>query len=328
MMPLLEIKNLNAGYISNEKKVRAVRDVSLNLEEGEFLGLAGESGCGKSTLAYAVSGLLNYPGRVFDGQVSFNGEDLLIMSPSELRERRWRDFSVVMQASMSVLNPVMKIRDQFYDTMRAHLKGNDKNFFEERTREMFELVNISPEYLDAYPHQLSGGMKQRVVIAIALSLRPKLVIMDEPTTALDVVVQRGILQQIDKLRKELGFSIIFITHDLSLLVEIADSIAIMYAGKIIEKTGAAEIYSNPLHPYTHGLMNSFPPLVGKRKRLHGIAGHPPDLSLELLGCPYYERCEKSYEGLCDKKMPDFKEVEANHHVACQLYSERGAEDAG
>ncbi len=326
MSSLLEIKNLSAGYKMGSKKVTAVRDVSLQLADGEFLGLAGESGCGKSTLAYAISGLLEHPGSVFSGSVRFNDEDLMSMGSAELRKRRWRDFSVVMQASMSVLNPIMKIREQFYDTMRAHMKGNDKQFFEKRTREMFELVNISPEYLDAYPHQLSGGMKQRVVIAIALLLKPKLVIMDEPTTALDVVVQRGILQQIDKLRKELGFSIIFITHDLSLLVEIADSLAIMYAGKIIEKTGASEIYKNPLHPYTSGLMNSFPPLVGKRKRLHGIAGHPPDLSLEISGCPYYDRCEKRIEGLCNMEMPGFEEVEANHHVACQLYRKRGAED--
>ncbi len=326
MSSLLEIENLNAGYQMGDKKVTAVRDVSLQLTEGEFLGLAGESGCGKSTLAYAISGLLEHPGSVFSGSVRFNDEDLMSMSPAELRKRRWRDFSVVMQASMSVLNPIMKIREQFYDTMRAHMKKNDKEFFEKRTREMFELVNISPEYLDAYPHQLSGGMKQRVVIAIALLLKPKLVIMDEPTTALDVVVQRGILQQIDELRKELGFSIIFITHDLSLLVEIADSLAIMYAGKIIEKTGASEIYKNPLHPYTSGLMNSFPPLVGKRKRLHGIAGHPPDLSLEIPGCPYYDRCEKRIEGLCNVEMPGFEEVETNHYVACQLYRKRGAED--
>ena len=326
MSSLLEIENLNAGYKMGNKKVTAVRDISLQLAEGEFLGLAGESGCGKSTLAYAISGLLEHPGSVFDGSVRFNGEDLISMSPTELRKRRWRDFSVVMQASMSVLNPIMKIREQFYDTMRAHMKGNDKKFFEKMTREMFELVNISPEYLDAYPHQLSGGMKQRVVIAIALLLKPKLVIMDEPTTALDVVVQRGILQQIDILRKELGFSIIFITHDLSLLVEIADSIAIMYAGKIIEKTGASEIYKNPLHPYTNGLMNSFPPLVGKRKRLHGIAGHPPDLSLDIPGCPYYDRCKKRIEGLCNVEMLELEEVEVNHHVACQLYREKGAED--
>ena len=328
MSSLLKIENLTAGYKIGKKKVTAVDDVSLQLGEGEFLGLAGESGCGKSTLAYAITGLLEHPGSIFGGNVIFNNEELRTMSSTELRKRRWRDFSVVMQASMSVLNPVMKIREQFYDTMCAHIKGKNKSFYEKRSREMFDLVNISPEYLNAYPHQLSGGMKQRVVIAIALSLRPKLVIMDEPTTALDVVVQRGILQQIDKLRKELGFSIIFITHDLSLLVEIADSIAIMYAGKIIEKTGASEIYSNPLHPYTDGLMNSFPPLVGKRKRLHGIPGHPPDLSIDLPGCPFYDRCKKRIEGLCNVKMPEFKEVEVNHHVACQLYTNKRTEDVG
>lgn len=328
MAALLEVRNLDAGYIQQGREVRAVRNVSLELAQGEFLGLAGESGCGKSTLANAITGLLTKPGKVFGGQVLFEGENLFEKNDEALRQMRWKDFSIVMQASMNVLNPVMRIREQFYDTIQAHADITDRDHLEQITQEMFRLVNISPQYLDAYPHQLSGGMKQRVVIAIALALRPKLVIMDEPTTALDVVVQRAILQQIHQLRKELSFSVIFITHDLSLLVEIADSIAIMYAGQIVEKSSSSRLYNHPLHPYTQGLMNSFPPLMGKRKRLHGIAGHPPDLATLTVGCPFYNRCEKRMQGLCNTKTPTLEEVESDHYVACQLYSSKGTESAG
>lgn len=323
MSELLNIENLSVGYKMPNNIIKAVRNVNINLKSGEFLGLAGESGCGKSTFAYSIAGLLEYPGEILEGDIKFLGDNLVGMDKNELKNKRWKDFSIVMQASMNVLNPVMRIREQFYDTMKTHLPNKNNEFYKNRTEEMFDLVNISHEYIDAYPHQLSGGMKQRVVIAIALCLKPKLVIMDEPTTALDVVVQRGILQEIDKLRKKLGFSIIFITHDLSLLVEIADSIAIMYAGEIVEKADAKKIYSGPLHPYTKGLISSFPPLMGKRKRLHGISGNPPDLAIVEAGCPFYERCEKRIDGICDIKTPKFLEIKKNHYVSCHLYQEGG-----
>ena len=203
MSVLLRVENLNAGYVQKEHKIIAARDINLELYHGEFLGLAGESGCGKTTLAYAIAGLLEKPGKVFSGRVEFDGEELLSKSPTEMRQIRWKEMSIVMQASMNVLNPVMRVRHQFYDMMRAHLGHNDTKQFANRALEMFRMVRISPEYLDAYPHQLSGGMKQRVVIAMALALRPKLVILDEPTTALDVVIQRSILQQIED-RKSVG----------------------------------------------------------------------------------------------------------------------------
>lgn len=318
---LLRIKEFNAGYILNGTEVRAVRDVSLEIKEKEFVGIAGESGCGKSTLAFGITKMLTSPGKVFSGAVEFEGKDLLKTEREELRKMRWKDFSIVFQASMNVLNPVMKVKDQIYNAIKYHSKG--ENNLEARGKELLRLVNVSSEYLNAYPHQLSGGMKQRVVIATALALNPKLIIMDEPTTALDVVVQRRILQEIDKLRKEFGFSIIFITHDLSLLVEISDTLAIMYAGSIVEKAPSTKLYEKPMHPYTYGLMNAFPPLVGKRQRLHGIAGHPPDLSLEIKGCPFYERCEKRIEGVCDKVKPELREMEKGHVVACHLYDKEG-----
>lgn len=328
MSVLLRVENLNAGYVQKDQRIIAARDINLEVAQGEFLGLAGESGCGKTTLAYAITGLLERPGEVFSGRVEFNGEDLLSKSPQEMRQIRWKEMSIVMQASMNVLNPVMRVRHQFYDMMRAHLGHNDTQHYDSRVLEMFRMVGIAPEYLDAYPHQLSGGMKQRVVIAMALALRPKLVILDEPTTALDVVIQRSILQQIDKLRRELGFSIIMITHDLSLLVEIADSIAVMYAGSIVERAAAEELYNEPLHPYTYGLMNSFPPLVGRRKRMHGIPGHPPDLSRLGPGCSFAPRCPRVIKGLCEIAAPPLEEVTLNRYAACQLYRDAGSRTTG
>ncbi|RKX55936.1 MAG: ABC transporter ATP-binding protein [Thermotoga sp.] len=326
MKTLLKVKDFNAGYVLTSQRIHAVKNVTFKLDNGEFLGIAGESGCGKSTLALGIAGLLNPPGEVFSGEVEFDGKNLLKMKNDSLRKLRWKEFSIVFQSSMNVLNPVIKIKSQMFDAIQYHT-NMPSNHLEERAKELLELVNVSPKYLEAYPHQLSGGMKQRVVIAMALSLNPKLIIMDEPTTALDVVVQRNILQEIDKLRKKFGFSIIFITHDLSLLVEISDTIAIMYAGQIVEKAPSTKLYAKPLHPYSYGLMHSFPPLVGKRQRLHGIAGHPPDLTEDIEGCPFFERCTKRINGVCDKAKPSFIEIEPGHIVACHLYDEEGESSA-
>lgn len=318
MKKLLHVKHLNAGYVLKEKVVHAVRDAELTLHHREFLGIAGESGCGKSTLAFAITGLLQPPGKVFAGEIWFDGRDLLKLGREEMRQARWKEFSFVFQASMNVLNPVMQVKDQIYDAIKAHTKMAPKDMIA-RAKELFEIVHIPSQYLTAYPHQLSGGMKQRVVIATALALSPKLVLMDEPTTALDVVVQRMILQEIDEIRKELAISVLFITHDLSLLVEISDRIAIMYAGSIVEEAPSRVLYTKPLHPYTDGLMHSFPPLTGERHRLHGIAGKPPDLSGLLKGCPFAPRCEKRIEGVCNQTIPILQEIETNHRVACHLH---------
>ncbi len=317
--PLLAIRHLDAGYTTPRGPVRAVRDVSLDLSPGEFLGLAGESGCGKSTLAFAATRLLDPPGAVFGGEAVLDGQDLLSLSHDELRRVRWKEYSMVFQASMNILNPVLKVREQVYDAMQAH-GVHDKKKLDARARELFRLVGIRESYLDAYPHQLSGGMKQRVVIAIALALEPKLVVMDEPTTALDVVVQRQILQEIDEVRRQLGISIIFITHDLSLLVEMSDRIAIMYAGEIVEQAPAGEIYADPLHPYTRLLMTAFPPLSGKRERREGIPGRPPPLSEDIPYCPFFDRCPSRMPGTCDAHKPALVEVQPGRRVACFLHS--------
>ena len=317
---VLEVRDFSAGYALPGSTVQAVRNVDLTLKRGEFLGIAGESGCGKSTLAFGVAQLLQPPGRVLEGEVWLGEQDLVRLNASELRRLRWRDFSIVFQASMNVLNPVMKVRDQIYDAIRAHQK-TDNAALDKRAHELFSLIDIEPGYLDAYPHQLSGGMKQRAVIAIALALEPDLIIMDEPTTALDVVVQRTLLQEIDTIRRDLGIAVIFITHDLSLLVEISDSVAIMYAGQIIERSPSRDLYRAPLHPYTQGLMHAFPPLVGSRERRSGIPGKPPELRDPPPGCPFYARCPMRMDGLCNTVTPPLQGVLPEHEVACHLYDE-------
>ncbi|GGJ54452.1 dipeptide/oligopeptide/nickel ABC transporter permease/ATP-binding protein [Deinococcus roseus] len=321
---LLDIRDLNAGYRTSKGQVRAVREVSLTVKPGEFVGLAGESGCGKSTLAFAATRLLEAPGEVFSGQSLLNGQDLLSLPEAQLRQTRWRDYSVVFQASMNILNPIIKVREQVYDAMLFH-GVTDRKRLDSRARELFRLVGIRPEFLDSFPHQLSGGMKQRVVIAIALALEPRLIVMDEPTTALDVVVQRSILQEIDQVRRKLGISIVFITHDLSLLVEMADRICIMYAGEIVEEAPAQKLYQHPQHPYTRKLMNAFPPLTGPKERRDGIPGRPPALSQELKGCPFFERCDLRMAGTCDTFKPQRSETETDHAVACFLHETSGKE---
>jgi len=315
---LLSVQHLEVGYVTRAGTVRAVRNVSLEVNPGEFVGLAGESGCGKSTLAFAATRLLDPPGAVLGGTVALNGRDLLALSPEELRQVRWKEFSLVFQASMNVLNPVLKVREQVYDAMQAH-GIHDKKVLEARAEELFRLVGIRESALDAYPHQLSGGMKQRVVIAIALALEPRLIVMDEPTTALDVVVQRQILQEISEVRRRLGIAVVFITHDLSLLVEMSDRIAIMYAGEVVEQAPAHELYRQPAHPYTQQLMQAFPPMTGPRERRSGIPGRPPALSEQLTGCPFFARCAKRMPGICDVKPLETFTVSEAHTVACFLY---------
>jgi len=316
---LLEISGLSVGYgWEGRPMVTVVRAADLVVGTGEVLGIAGESGCGKTTLALAATGLLEAPGQVLAGSVRFEGRDVLSLSPAELRGLHLREVSIVFQASMNVLNPVMRVRDQFLDAMKAHgVRSREEAVA--RSKEMFDLVKVPQRFFDAYPHQLSGGMRQRAVIALALVLRPKLLVLDEPTTALDVVVQRSILQTLNDLRHDLGFGVVFITHDLSLLVEIADRIAIMYAGAVIEEAPAKELYGRPRHPYTQALMSAFPPLGGPRRRLEGIAGQPPDLRKLPEGCPFAGRCPKVVPGTCEMLEPPVAHWGADHWAACHLY---------
>lgn len=304
-------------YLTTRGQVKAVDDVSFAIQPGEVVGLAGESGSGKSTIAHAILRILHPPALITNGQVLFEGRDIMAMNDEALSQFRWSKVSIVFQSAMNALNPVMRIRDQLTDVMLQH--GFSKPDANERALNLFKLVGIDPQRLDTYPHQLSGGMRQRAVIAIALALNPPMLIMDEPTTALDVVVQKDILQQIATLREKLGFSILFITHDLSLLVEISTRIAIMYAGEIVEKAPARELFESPLHPYTLGLMNSFPSITGSKHKLTGIPGSPPDLVTPPAGCRFHPRCPRVMD-ICSRVAPVTKNHSINHSVSCHLFS--------
>jgi peptide/nickel transport system ATP-binding protein len=316
---LLELRGLQVDY----GRARAVAGVDLEIRQGEIVGLAGESGCGKTTIAGAVLRILRPPGRVTGGSILFRGEDILGLSDAELRRFRWRNVSIVFQGAMNSLNPLMRVGDQFVDTLRAHERIDKKRALV-RAGELLDLVGIDPRRLRAYPHELSGGMRQRVIIAIALSLTPELIVMDEPTTALDVVVQREILQQVDALKREFGFAVLFITHDVSLLLEFADRVSIMYAGEIVETTSAARLATRPLHPYTQGLLASFPPLTGPLTKLTGIPGAPPDLRDPPAGCRFHPRCPHCVPeqlGLYTRQTterPVLREITPGHQVACHL----------
>jgi peptide/nickel transport system ATP-binding protein len=312
------VRDLRVAYLTTRGPVKAVDGVSFGIRPGEVVGLAGESGSGKSTIAHAILRILHPPALITGGQALFEGRDILEMDDDELNRFRWSKISIVFQSAMNALNPVSKIRDQLSDVMLMH--GLSKTEARQRAVELFDLVGIEPQRLDAYPHQLSGGMRQRAVIAIALALNPPLMIMDEPTTALDVVVQKDILQQIATLREKLGFSILFITHDLSLLVEISDKIAIMYAGQIVEQAPARELFDHPAHPYTLGLMNSFPSITGPKHKLAGIPGSPPDLIAPPSGCRFHPRCPKAMPH-CSQIAPLPQAISPTHAVACHLFDQ-------
>jgi peptide/nickel transport system ATP-binding protein len=322
---LLELHGLTVEY----GRARAVDGVDLTVHEGEILGLAGESGCGKTTIANAVMRILRPPGRISGGSVVFRGEDLVGKSDEEMRQFRWRNVSMVFQSAMNALNPVMRVGDQFVDAMRAHERIDRKRALAQ-AEELLELVGIDRDRIRAYPHQLSGGMRQRVIIAIALALNPELIVLDEPTTALDVVVQREIMQQVEALKRDFGFAVLFITHDVSLLLEFADRIAIMYAGEVVESASAQKLGADPQHPYTQGLLQSFPPLSGPLERLTGIPGSPPDLRNPPSGCRFHPRCPhcKPDNGSLylrqTTERPVLREIAPGHEVACHLVEERRA----
>ncbi|MEU4512496.1 ABC transporter ATP-binding protein [Nonomuraea wenchangensis] len=320
---ILDVKGLNVDYVSAKGAVRAVNDVSFQLRRGEILGVAGESGCGKSTLIMAIMRLLRPPAALTGGEVWLHprdGEpvDLAARTDRELRALRWRSIAVVLQSAMDALNPVARLSAQFADVLKAHGYRDAGK----RTAELLEMVGISPDRARSYPHEMSGGMRQRAMIALALACDPELVVMDEPTTAVDVVMQRQILSQILQLRDRLGFSVVFVTHDLSLLVELADRIAVMYAGRIVEIGAAAGIYADPKHPYTKGLRDSFPPLRAPVTKLSGIPGTPPALRDLPPGCAFEPRCARRF-GDCAERRPELLPV-GGGLAACHLHDRERA----
>ncbi|HXW78815.1 MAG TPA: ABC transporter ATP-binding protein [Acidimicrobiales bacterium] len=322
--PVLEISDFSIVYRTPRGDVRAVDRVNLALNAGEVVGLAGESGSGKSTLAYGSCRLLRPPALITGGSVRYKGRrfaagvEILDRKPDELTELRWREIAIVFQSAMNALNPVLNVRDQIVDVIEAHLRVS-KAEAGERAASLLDFVSIPRDRLRSYPHELSGGMRQRVMIAMAMATDPEIVIMDEPTTALDVVVQRDILAQIVELKERLSFAVLFITHDLSLLLELADRVAVMYAGKLVEIGTAEEIHHEPAHPYTKGLLNSFPSLRGPRRQLAGIPGSPPDLRNLPPGCPFLPRCSYGTEACEDIDMSLAKvstSPDPNHVTAC------------
>ena len=323
---LLELEDLVVDYLEADRPLRAVDHVNLKIRAGEIVGLAGESGCGKTTTANAILSILQPPAEVTGGHIRFRGVDVGGLSTQESRRYRWRNVSMVFQSAMNALNPVMRVGDQFVDMMKAHERVSKRDALQ-RAGDLLNLVGIDRGRVRAYPHELSGGMRQRVMIAMALALEPELVIMDEPTTALDVVVQREILQQVEALKRDFGFAVLFITHDLSLLLEFADRIAIMYAGEIVESAPAARLGASPQHPYTQALLESFPPLSGPRTRLVGIPGSPPDLRNPPPGCRFNPRCRYCLTENAElfarqtNERPLLREIEPGHEVACHLVEE-------
>jgi oligopeptide/dipeptide ABC transporter, ATP-binding protein, C-terminal domain len=316
--PLLEVKDINVEYRLREKVVKAVRGINLRINKKEIVGIVGESGCGKSTLAMTFLKLVDSPGKITSGQIIYHGKtdiDVLKLKPSGLRKYRWKEVSMIFQGSMNALNPVTRIEEQIMDTMLEH--GYDQETALKRVDELLRVAGLNPSVKNSFPHELSGGMKQRVNIAISLACEPSLVIADEATTALDVVVQRQIMARLLKLRDELGISLVFITHDISLVANIADRVYVMYAGKVVENAPVEELFYDPKHPYTIALLNSIPS-IQKDKKIKGIPGTPPDLSKPIKGCPFAPRCNKAFDK-CHEVEPDLISIGQDHEVSCHLY---------
>jgi peptide/nickel transport system ATP-binding protein len=321
--PILQVSGLTVEYFMDRGTVRAVEDVSFDLDPGEFIGVVGESGCGKSTLLFAIAQLLVPPAEITGGSVTFAGRSLVGLTDRQLAAVRWKDLSVVMQSAMNALNPVLQIRAQFADAMRAH-GVTSKSEVTDRSAEVLRMVGIDPVHLRSYPHQLSGGMRQRAMIAMAMLFTPELVIMDEPTSALDVVAQRSLMVQIKELQQRLDFAVIFVTHDMSLISHFSDRLMVMYAGQVAEFGTTRDLFDRQLHPYTAGLMDAFPSIRGPRRELTGIPGSPPNLATPPPGCRFEPRCPKAMER-CASTQPELYQVDETL-VRCLLHEDGTVEE--
>jgi peptide/nickel transport system ATP-binding protein len=314
----MDVQNLSVNYVNDGKVAKAVHNVSFRLHEGELLGLVGESGCGKTTLMMALMRLLPAAGQIASGHIYFRGQDLAALSEQDMGDIRWSGISVIFQGAMNALNPVRTVGDQIAEAITRHMPSMPPGVVQARVEELLELVGISAEHKDHYPHQYSGGMRQRAMIAMALSCNPQVVIADEPTTALDVMIQAQILELLDELRRRLGLAVIFVTHDLGVVAEMCDSVLVMYGGVTAEYAGVDTIYNAPRHPYTQELLKAFPDLSQPEKRLVSIPGYPPRLDALPPGCRFAPRCPLAFER-CTVEMPPLYTVNGGDHiVSCYL----------
>lgn len=319
MTPLLNVSGLKTHYFIEFGVVKAVDGVNVELDKGECLGIAGESGCGKSTLALSILKLIKPPGRIVDGKILFNETDLLPLPPKEMRKIRWCKIAMVFQGALNALNPVYTLGTQIVEAIMNHLDYS-KEEARNRTIKLLESVGLSSSNFRSYPHELSGGMRQRGLIAMALSCDPEILIADEPTTAVDVVTQAQILTLMKDLQKQRNLSLIVISHDLSILAQICDRLAIMYAGKIVENADIETVYSKPAHPYTRALIDAFPSVRGPKRPLRTLPGEPPDLINLPKGCAFHPRCPQAL-AICHEVEPEITEIGSEHYVACHLYGE-------
>ena len=316
---ILEVNDLKVYYKTIHGSLKAVDGISFDLAEKEAFGIVGESGCGKTTAALSTMRLLPPNASIINGKILFDGNDIISMSNAEIRKIRWKKISMVFQSSMNALNPVIKIGDQIAEAILIH-ENISKKEAKERVNNLVQMVGIEPTRLNNYPHEFSGGMKQRAVIAMALACYPNILIADEPTTALDVIVQAKILKLLKDIQNETGIAIILITHDLSVVAETCDRVTVMYAGRIVEEASVSIVMRTPKHPYTQGLLNSFPNLIRLRtERLSFIPGAPPSLLSPPRGCRFYPRCNYRTEK-CTKTEPELLNVGKDHKVACHLYN--------
>ncbi|MEM3760850.1 MAG: ABC transporter ATP-binding protein [Candidatus Bathyarchaeia archaeon] len=319
---LLQVEDLTTYYKTIRGYVKAAEDVFFEVNKGESLGLAGESGCGKTTVALSILKILPTNAKIVKGKIIFDGIDILSLKEDEFREKiRWKGISIVFQGAMNALNPVYKVKDQIVESILLHEKNTSKKEAEERAAKLFELVGIEPSRIDNYPHEFSGGMRQRAMIAMSLACNPKLVIADEPGTALDVIVAAQVFKLMKELQQKLNLAMILITHDLSIIAELCNKCAIMYAGYVVEYADVRQVFKNPMHPYTQGLIDAFPNIKAERKKISSIPGSPPNLLNPPPGCRFHPRCKYAMD-ICRSEIPKLVEVEPKHLVACHLIGKK------
>jgi peptide/nickel transport system ATP-binding protein len=313
--PLLTVEDLTMHYKTRRGEVSAVDQVSFALNEGESIGLVGESGCGKTSVAISLLRLLPDNGYIRGGQVWMADTDLVSLSEAEMNKYRWNRISMVFQAAMNALNPVYRVGNQIIEALDLHWGVSSRKEARERVAQLFEMVGLDPPLMDRFPHEYSGGMRQRAIIAMALACNPDIVIADEPTTALDVIVQDRILKELRKIQDQLGMSMIYISHDIAVIAEVSDRIAVMYAGRMAEMASGVDIFERPFHPYTYALMSAFPSITGEKRELVTIPGEPPDLLDPPTGCRFHPRCPNAIE-ICRHEQPPFEPKAPNHLAAC------------